>query len=311
MHNRTGDNQDRREVFGSARVISIVSGKGGVGKSVLTYGLAERLSHESLRVLIVDADLHCGNQHILANLTVGYGLREFLSDTLNLAQAVSSVTTGIDLLPSLPGHTLDFDFDTGAAVNFISRLREQAGPYDIVLIDQASGVSEPQLAMSSHSDDVYLIALPELTSISDVYGLYKRLHQAKTEARCHLIVNRTNSSGSTSASGSTGATGSTSVRNETVATRLKEEGEYIRDKFGALAERFIGSVPAWAGSIPEDDAVRQSVARQKTIAEIGGQSAALKALGALARAIISNTPGFSSLSSRDINNNRQTADIRG
>lgn len=213
MHNRTNDNQDHRQIFSPARIISIVSGKGGVGKSVLTYGLAERLSHESRRVLIVDADLHCGNQHVLANLSVGYGLREFLSNTLNLAQAVSGVAPGIDLLPSLPGHTLDIDFDTVAAVNLISSLREQSGQYDIILLDQASGVSEAQLAMTCHSDDLFLIALPELTSISDVYGLYKRLHQAKTEARCHLIVNRVSST---------------------------EEGEYIRDKFCALAERFIG-----------------------------------------------------------------------
>lgn len=284
MRNRTNDNQSQRQIFAPASIISIVSGKGGVGKSVLTYGLAERLSYESRRVLIVDADFYCGNQHVLANLTVGYGLREFLSDTLNLAQAVSVVAPGIDLLPSLPGHTLDFDFDTVAAVNLISNLREQSGQYDIILLDQGSGVSEAQLAMTCHSDDLFLIALPELTSISDVYGLYKRLHQAKTEARCHLIVNRVDST---------------------------EEGEHIRDKFCALAERFIGSVPIWAGSIPEDDAVRQSVARQKTIAETGGQSAALKALGALARAIISDTPGSPSPTSQEINNNRQTADIRG
>jgi len=266
------------------RLVSVVSGKGGVGKSVLTYGLAERLSDQSCRVLIVDADMHCGNQHVLANLSIGYGFREFLSDTLTLAQAVSKVADGIDLLPSLPGHTLDMTLGEDEAVRFVRKLREQAKAYDVVLIDHSSGVSKGQFAMTCHSDEVLLVALPELTSISDIYGLYKRLQQAKISAHCSLLVNRSSST---------------------------KEAEYIRDKFFAMADRFIGSIPFWSGTVPEDSVVRQSVARQKTIAQVSSQSTALEALGDIARRMVLEPASGVSHPHGIINNNRQTADIRG
>jgi flagellar biosynthesis protein FlhG len=58
----------------SGRVFSVLSGKGGVGKTVLAFNLAERLNAAGRRILLVDCDFACGNIHILANVRPTYGL---------------------------------------------------------------------------------------------------------------------------------------------------------------------------------------------------------------------------------------------
>ena len=65
-------------------MISILSGKGGVGKTVIAFNLAERLSTAGLRVLLVDCDFACGNSHILANVRPEYGLGNYLAGQLSL-----------------------------------------------------------------------------------------------------------------------------------------------------------------------------------------------------------------------------------
>ena len=54
--------------------MSLLSGKGGVGKSVLAFNLADQLAGLGYRVLLVDADFALGSLHVLANLNVTCGL---------------------------------------------------------------------------------------------------------------------------------------------------------------------------------------------------------------------------------------------
>ena len=80
--------------------VSILSGKGGVGKSVIAYNLAELTAQAGRRVLLIDTDRTGGNLHILANSSVEKGLAEFLSAALTLRDAVTPLSDNLDLLAS-------------------------------------------------------------------------------------------------------------------------------------------------------------------------------------------------------------------
>ena len=69
-------------------IVSILSGKGGVGKSVIAFNLAEPAAAARSKTLLVDADICCGNQHILANIDPGRGLDAFALGQANLADTV-------------------------------------------------------------------------------------------------------------------------------------------------------------------------------------------------------------------------------
>src|SRR5574340_208909 len=70
------------------RVISVTSGKGGVGKSNVVVNLGLALSQRGLKVLLIDADLGLGNLDILLGLTPRFTLQDALAAQLKLAEVI-------------------------------------------------------------------------------------------------------------------------------------------------------------------------------------------------------------------------------
>jgi flagellar biosynthesis protein FlhG len=257
-------------------VISVLSGKGGVGKSVIAYNLAERLAALGNRVLLVDGDLTGGNLHILANVESSYGLAEFALDRLSLAEAITEVGSGLHLLPSLSHPDLESFAQLGGAGRVASGIRKASRVYEFVVIDNASGASSEVEAIAHASDLAVLTLVPELTSISDAYGLYKRLTRRSRSLDCRLLANR--------------------IADES-------EADYIRAKFRALSERFLGHSPSWLAALPEDTCVRTSLGRQQPVAHVDEASAFARALARVAEKISKQLPGLAKATAVKSDNN--------
>lgn len=271
----------------AVRLVSMLSGKGGVGKSVLAYNLADRMAAAGAAVLLVDLDVTCGNQHILANQVCCYGVSQLLSHELTLAEAVTTVRTGLDLLAAV-GHGWPQSMTPASgAAQLVRALRGQGGVYDVILVDHPSGRSEASLVMAAASDINLLAVVPELTSIADACGLYKQLLTTDRSLDCRLLVNRAESDG---------------------------EAEYIHLKFGALTERFYGCPPGYLGRLLEDSAFRRAVAAQAPLAMVAEDSVSIRDLATIAARLIpeSRREREVGLSDDDlaINNVPAAADIR-
>ena len=268
-------------------MISILSGKGGVGKSVIAFNLADCLQRRSFRTLLIDASQSGGNQHILANVPVSYGLTQYADGTLSLAEAVTTIREGLDLLAA-PGNELHRDEDNSSSVQFIQKLLADAARYDVVIIDHGSGLPDRSTHIARNSDLNLLVLVPELTSISDAYGLFKHLSKNRRTTDCRLLVNRAQSD---------------------------DEAEYIQSKFVAMAQRFLGVTPLYTGFIPEDIAVRGAIASQTALSEKFPDAPSSLALRHLADAItghgelVTNSPSESF--SRTIHNPAAAADRKG
>ena len=237
-------------------LVSVLSGKGGVGKSVIAFNLADRLASLGARVLLVDADLATGNIHILAAVQSEYGIREFADGRLSLAEAVRPVAPNLDILTSTVVDPGESSWTVAGAVETARQLRRQATGYDLVVLDHGSGISDPATVLASASDLNFLVLVPELTSIADCYGLFKYLSKSNQAVNCSLLLNR---------------------------VRTPDEAEYVRTKFQAVAERFLGGVPGFAGYLSEDETVRKSIAGQKPVAAVAPDSAVVGELGSIAR----------------------------
>ncbi len=267
------------------RIISVLSGKGGVGKSVIAFNLAERLAAGGVRVLLVDADFNCGNIHLLANTSSDYGVEEFGGGKLSLAEAVISYSSDLDILPSVRTGDVSSLHNVTAAARLAANLRQQASNYDLIVFDHSSGVSNPATVLASASDINIIVLIPELTSISDGYGLCKYLHKSNPSVECRLLLNRVNSN---------------------------EEAQYVRTKLGAIMDRFLNWQPRFAGFFPEDKAVLRSIAAQCPIARLDGESSVFQQLNYLAAALISELVGVKpALGLQTVNNDAAIADIRG
>ncbi len=243
--------RDRRRQT-RCRLLSILSGKGGVGKSVIAFNLADCLHRQSSNVLLVDASLGGGNLHILANVPISYGVAQYADGTLSLAEAITTIRDGFDLLAASD------NTDKQSAERFVQRLRIDAESYDVVIIDHGSGQSDRSTQLAHGSDVNLLVLVPELTSIADTYGLFKHLSKTRRQRDCRLVINRAQS---------------------------EDEATYIESKFMAMTERFLGVAPTYLGFIPEDTAVRGAVASQMAISQKSPDAPASLALDRIAETI--------------------------
>ncbi|MEA2031766.1 MAG: AAA family ATPase [candidate division Zixibacteria bacterium] len=281
---RGGENTER---WLGAKLVSVISGKGGVGKSVLAYNLAERISASDVRVLLVDTDFSCGSLHVLANQVCEYGIVEFARKELSLEKAKTVLSDNLHLLPSPTVCTDRKFYDPKEATQLLMNLRQEGSDYDVIIIDHSSGISEAAAAIVRTSDLNLITIVPELTSISDGYGLYKYLVKSGEIGHCQLLINR---------------------------VIAAEEAENVRHKIGAITERFLGRPLGCIGSVPENIAVRNSVASQIPIAQYDSNSKVSIALSAMARAVVlelfKNKVKTDSIIEDSVNNEPAVADIR-
>lgn len=269
-------------------VISVLSGKGGVGKSILSFNIAERLAAAGHRTLIVDADLSSGNQHIFTNTRCEFGVKQFADGELSLLEAASSVSLNLDLLGASRTGRIIETLDVQGAARLMHALRRESGDYDYIVMDHASGISEPATVLAQASDVNLLVLVPELTSIADAYGLYKFLLDTNRSIDCRLLINRAHSD---------------------------EEADYIQRKFTALAQRFLQTSPRVMGYLLESDSFRRSLARQCPLSQTAPDSAVVQTLTRIVQNLISPVQETQDIHTGPTqmtrNENPATADIKG
>lgn len=283
--NKSGNGFNKSARLASTpKLVSVLSGKGGVGKSVIAFNLAERMAHLGYRTLLVDADLSCGNLHILANVDPAKGFDAFAREEKGLSDATVKINDNLALLARSGSGPADELASVPALARLAAKLRSEAHRYDLVVIDHGSGITTSATVLAGASDINLLVLAPELTSIADCYGLCKYLYQSNRATECRLLFNR-------------------------IAT--DDEAEYVWTRFSAMAEQFLGQTPGLAGALPEDASVRQSVAAQSSISAVAPDSSVLRAIENVIRNlgwVVSSQAA--SAQTREINIVTASADIR-
>lgn len=279
-------------------IVSVVSGKGGVGKSIISFNLAERSAVLGVRTLVVDFDLFSGNLHLLANAAPKHGIEQYLEGGSTLGGSVTAIAPNLDLLARSHSGPLVAMERGGIGVEFGERLRADAATYELVIIDHGSGVSTISTSMALQSDVCLLVVVPELTSIADAYGLFKYLTEQDRRLDCRLLINR--------AKGTTDA-------------------EYIAEKFAAMATKFLGMSPLPAGWIADHPAVSESIGVQRPICQVAAKSVVNEQVSLIAGRLraelqdrradrvvsLYGSSGDHVTPQTTINNSPATADIKG
>jgi flagellar biosynthesis protein FlhG len=261
---------------------AIASGKGGIGKSVISFNLAQGLSTTD-RVLLIDGDFQMGNLHLLGNITPTHNWYDVCLGRVDLSDAVCPLTDGLDVLSSVGGSAEEALPQMRSLADNLANLRDLSGAYDYVIIDTASGVLPHTTLILNTVDEVILVTTPELTSISDCYALYKILVTNNRHICASLLINGEN---------------------------RKEDREYIYHKFAAMSDRFLGRIPGFLGWLGNDPAIVDSVAHQKGIFDHAPNSMIAKQFVALVRKL-KGGPEHSRFEQEIINSNPLGADIKG
>lgn len=271
-------------------IVSVISGKGGVGKSVIAINLAERVASIGHRTLAIDLNSSTGNLHLLTNVAPRFGVEQYLKQSISIESAAISIAPKCDLLGRVDSGPIAVLSEPAIHKSFVEELRVDARDYDLVIIDHASGMSEISTTIAAHSDCSLLLVNPELTSIADCYGLYKYLSEQNSQSDNRILINR---------------------------ARSADDAEYLGSRLVEMAQTFLRRTPQVAGAIFEDEDIRRAVTIQKILAAQSAQSVALQQIERLAQCLsieISDRRGTVDgpvTPQTTINNTAATADIEG
>lgn len=222
----------------NTKVISITSGKGGVGKTSVVSNMALQFAKEGKRVLILDGDLGMANVDIMFGARATKHILDVVRGSVSLQDILIEVAPGVTLIPGGSGV---FDLQNLSIYEKHALLNEVSGlgsDYDVMLIDTAPGIDDNVLYLNSAAQEICVVVTPEPASIADSYALIKVLNQRCRETRFSIICNQ--------------------VKDEA-------DGQRLFAKLDQVAAQFLYVGLDYKGSIPSDPTLRQSTRAQQLV----------------------------------------------
>jgi len=239
-------------------VITLTSGKGGVGKTNLTANLGWQLRQLRRRVLILDADLGLANIDVILGLKPTHNLSHFIDGDKTLPEIVVKGPGGLRILPASSGISEITLLSDAQKLRLLEALDALAAQYDFLLIDSAAGISQNVIYFNLAAQSSVVIVTPEPTSLTDAYALIKVLSRDYHQQRFLVLAN--------------------DVSDE-------EEGLAVFHKLTRVTDRFLNVSLDLIGHIPHDPEMRQAVRRQRLLSEFCPDGPAATALRAVARRV--------------------------
>lgn len=171
------------------RVITVSSGKGGVGKTNFVINLAIALRSKGHRVAILDADFGMANVDILFGIKSRYSIYDILYNDKTINDITTVTKEGIKIIPGGSGIKELSEIEESKRQKLIMEL-SKLQDIDILLVDTGAGMSNTVLNFVEVADDVIVITNSEPTALTDAYGLIKVIFNNKINNNISLVVNR-------------------------------------------------------------------------------------------------------------------------
>jgi flagellar biosynthesis protein FlhG len=219
----------------AVKTIAIASGKGGVGKTNITASLGIALQKLGKKVVIVDADLGLSNITILLNRQGKKTIKDLIDGTATLSEILIDGPHGIRILPAGEGVQDLTRLDEFQRLKLLDAFESYEGDVDVLLIDNAAGISENVTFFCAAAQELIVVTTPEPTAWVDAYHLIKVLFTEYQENKFHILVN--------------------SCKNE-------DEAHEVFQTLTRATDRFLSISLDYLGWLPYDEDVKKAVRAQ-------------------------------------------------
>ena len=247
-----------------ARVLTVTSGKGGVGKSNTAVNLAVQLSKLGKKVIIFDADIGLANVEVMFGAIPKYNLSDVLYKGMSMSDVITKGPMDIGFISGGSGVVGLNNLTRDQIVSVVQRLSELDSMADIIIIDTGAGISDSVMEFVIASPEILLITTPEPSSLTDSYSLIKTLYRNLDfnykETVINVIANRVNSAA---------------------------DGQAVYDKLSSVVSQFLNWNVNYLGLVPQDTNIEKAVRQQQVVSLYDPNAPSAQAFAKIAESLLS------------------------
>ncbi|RKP55476.1 MinD/ParA family protein [Cohnella endophytica] len=243
----------------TTKVITITSGKGGVGKSNFSLNFAMALQNRGYSVLIFDADISFANIDVLLGTPAKYNLIHLLKGEKSIWEIIQIGPGGLQFIAGGSGFQDLVRLSERELEYFSDQIGKLHGHVDFILFDTGAGLSKETVRFITAAEETIVVTTPEPTSITDAYALIKMLKSMGHQISFRLVVNRVTDN---------------------------REGHQTADNIRQVASKYLGVDIPLLGFIPDDSSVMKAVKQQTPLSIAFPNSEAMKGIDRIASKVV-------------------------
>lgn len=257
------NNQKPRQQI--ARVITVTSGKGGVGKSNVSINLAVQFQKMDKRVIIFDADFGLANIEVMFGAIPKHNLSDLIYQGKNIKEIITWTPMGIGFVSGGSGITGLSNLGKDQINYLVQNLKELDSLADVIIIDTGAGISDTVLEFLVASGEVLLVTTPEPTSITDSYSLLKALSGHPRFRGDDTII-------------------------KIISNKVEslEEGQQLFAKLDAVVRKYLKISIEFLGVVPQDNQLSKAVMQQNPVSLQSPNAKSTRAFEAMASTLMEN-----------------------
>jgi flagellar biosynthesis protein FlhG len=244
----TAKSRDKKKT----RIITVASGKGGVGKTNMSVNMALAYARLGKKVVVMDADLGLANVNVVLGVVPKFTLYHVIRKQKTMKEILIETEYGISIVAGASGFSKIANLNDEERSNFIKEL-DTLSSADVVIIDTSAGVSSNVIDFIAAADDVVIITTPEPPAMTDAYGVIKIIATEieNLDMGLNLVVNRVHSA---------------------------SEAKYVSDRMQKITSQFLNVKLDYLGFVWQDTAVENAIKKQKPFMVLEPRSKASQAV---------------------------------
>lgn len=172
-----------------AKIISISSGKGGVGKTSLAINFSISLKRLGYEIAIIDADIGLSNIEILSGININHSISDIIFSNKSIFDIMVTGPEEIKFISGGSGFKEFKLFEEDNFLRLIEEIEKLQSIVDYIIIDTGAGISETVIDFIMTTEEVILVCTPDPTSLMDSYILIKSLLNSGFSGKIKLISN--------------------------------------------------------------------------------------------------------------------------
>ncbi len=242
------------------RLITIVSGKGGVGKTWLSISLSHALASLGKKVLLFDGDLGLANVDIQLGISPKRDISEVILGNAQVHDVITPARVGavcFDVVAGRSGTGALAQLSREALLKLKAQLVQAAAGYNHLIMDMGAGIDQAVTTLSDHSGRCLVVMTAEPTSLTDAYAFIKLRQMRSPGGELSVVLNNAS----------------------------RAEAKKAFETLSRACKHFLGFAPTLAGVVRRDSHVSESIRAHMPIAARFADSPAALDIMALARTI--------------------------